>query len=144
MYVEELKRCSSCKKWKSLCYFHRNKSRKDGLCKHCKVCRKEIDRQSYIRNRDRKLQTIKQYGQTEKGKEVHIKSSKKYRQSNVEKCKAHHKLGKAIFKDKIQRPDKCSKCNKKCKPDGHHPDYNNLLKVVWLCRQCHKDLHRGD
>ncbi|SRR6266478_6240699 len=35
------------------------------------------------------------------------------------------------------RPEFCSKCNARCKPEGHHEDYNKLREVVWLCRPCH-------
>jgi len=33
-------------------------------------------------------------------------------------------------------------CGKQCLAHGHHPDYSKPLNVVWLCRECHKAVHR--
>lgn len=48
----------------------------------------------------------------------------------------------AIKEGIIVRPEKCSRCNKECKPEAHHEDYMRPLDVVWLCRQCHGFEHR--
>lgn len=50
----------------------------------------------------------------------------------------------------LQRPDRCERCQKKPKPfkdgrsaiQGHHPDYNKPLEVMWLCQSCHHEWHR--
>ncbi len=34
----------------------------------------------------------------------------------------------------------CCVCGKE-KTDGHHKDYDKPLKVTWLCRKHHKELH---
>lgn len=46
-------------------------------------------------------------------------------------------VNKAVLDGDLVRPGHCSKCEKACKPDGHHPDYDKPLEVVWLCRKCH-------
>lgn len=28
------------------------------------------------------------------------------------------------------------------KVEGHHPDYKKPLEVIWMCRQCHSQLHK--
>ena len=48
----------------------------------------------------------------------------------------------AIKEGKIVRSDECSSCGKKCKPDGHHDDYNKPLEVIWVCKPCHAAKHR--
>lgn len=71
-------------------------------------------------------------------KEKIDKINEEYRKSNLEKVKAHNDLNHAIEKGKIIRPDRCSKCKRECKPEGHHEDYDKPLDVVWLCRSCHR------
>lgn len=68
------------------------------------------------------------------------KATNKYHWNNLRKCHAHALLHHAIKTGKIKRPNKCSNCNKKCKPEGHHKDYDKPLEVVWLCFQCHKNI----
>jgi hypothetical protein len=60
-----------------------------------------------------------------------------------ERGRAGQRVKYAIKKGQLIRPTHCSHCNKECKPDGHHPDYEKPLEVIWLCRKCHKDLHKG-
>jgi|SRR5690554_810910 hypothetical protein len=49
----------------------------------------------------------------------------------------------AIKKGILERPDACAWCGKKGPVEGHHGDYAEPLKVLWLCRSCHKILHSG-
>jgi len=47
-----------------------------------------------------------------------------------------------IKNGRIKRPKICSKCGKSAKNiDGHHPNYNEEFKVIWLCRSCHFKEH---
>ncbi len=55
--------------------------------------------------------------------------------------KANALLRYAVKTGKIKRPEKCSKCDVRCKPLGHHPDYSKPYEVVWLCHRCHGQLH---
>lgn len=47
----------------------------------------------------------------------------------------------AITDFSLVRPDNCSKCNAICKPDAHHPDYNDARNIIWLCKDCHRKVH---
>lgn len=58
-------------------------------------------------------------------------------QKNKEKRRAHVLLNRAVKSGKLKRPDNCSECGKKCKPDGHHKDYTQPFDVIWMCRACH-------
>jgi len=71
-------------------------------------------------------------------------SDRAWRLRNLEKVAAHRKLARAILSGAIVRPDNCQACGKKCKAEGHHPDYALALSVFWLCPQCHKQIHRGE
>lgn len=42
----------------------------------------------------------------------------------------------------LVRPEKCSKCNKKCKPDAANISKNykrDASDYIWLCRKCHME-----
>ena len=62
---------------------------------------------------------------------------KKWYQENGRKRVKVYWLKKWI----INKPLFCSFCKQNNKVDGHHPEYNEPLKVVWLCKSCHKKLH---
>lgn len=94
------------------------------------------------------LRRLSDPGRFEKNKAKHFSWSKNNRerinaqqrewyQKNKEKRMAHVILSRAINAGKIMRPQTCSECSKKCKPDGHHVDYTKPLEVIWICRACH-------
>ena len=39
-------------------------------------------------------------------------------------------------------PEPCSVCGTTAKIEAHHIDYNEPLKVEWLCKAHHADVHR--
>ena len=45
---------------------------------------------------------------------------------------------RALRNGLLKRPDKCSRCGLIGKIEGHHPDYDKPLEVIWLCRKCHR------
>lgn len=50
---------------------------------------------------------------------------------------AHSAVARALRTGVLARPDKCERCEKSCKPEGHHDDYAEPLAVQWLCSACH-------
>lgn len=83
------------------------------------------------------------YGQTPQYKESIKKRGIKYNFRNPEKILAHKKLSYAVRSGKIDKPKNCSRCCAEGKLDGHHEDYSKPLDVVWVCRLCHSEIHRG-
>ena len=61
----------------------------------------------------------------------------------LKKTKVRSIFANAVAAGTINRPSVCSVCLADCKPEGHHPSYDHPLEVVWMCRQCHRDLHRS-
>jgi len=59
----------------------------------------------------------------------------KYKQNARANLNYHVKVGN-IFK-----PPQCTVCKKVKIVEGHHMDYTKPLDVIWLCRQCHSDIH---
>ncbi len=63
-----------------------------------------------------------------------------YKKKNKEKHNAHYAVTVAIWKGKVKRPDHCSMCGKKCKPQAHHHKgyaLEHRFDVIWLCSVCH-------
>lgn len=60
----ETKTCNKCGEVKSLDEFHKDKKRKDGYCHSCKICIKQY------RQSEKGKESIKRYNQSEKGKET--------------------------------------------------------------------------
>lgn len=77
-----------------------------------------------------------------KNRDKYIARNLEYVVNNKEVHRAHGKVGTAVLSGKLNKPAKCSKCNKKAKRiEGHHSDYTKPLDVIWLCCKCHRNLH---
>lgn len=52
-------------------------------------------------------------------------------------------VARAVKRGDLVKPKECSWCGATDQPiEGHHPDYDRPLMVVWICRRCHKAHHR--
>lgn len=70
---------------------------------------------------------------------------KKYAQNNRLKINARSVHQYYINKGDIIRPDICTQCGRKRKYiHGHHYDYSKPLEVIWLCHNCHVNLHAAE
>lgn len=134
-----MKQCSACKIIKDLSFFPKNKHSKDGLHNACKECRRAINKKWREDNREHKKNQDKDY---------RIKNPEKFRQyvarwrlKSPEKVEAHAEVKKAI-QDGILKPQSCLLCGSNTKIEGHHPCYSKPLEVIWVCRSCHKVLHK--
>ena len=120
------KRCSRCNEIKSLFSFYLDKRSKDGLMSACKSCRYE---------------TLRKWRDSypEKYREISRKNGKKIGKiSSIHSYISYHTI-----KGNIIRPSVCSLCNKENKDiHAHHNDYSRKLDVVWVCRLCHKKIHK--
>lgn len=63
-------------------------------------------------------------------------------QTRRERTKTRNLTKQAIKSGILVRPDKCELCSVVSKLDAHHLDYNDHLKVQWLCKPCHRTLHK--
>lgn len=136
-----IKRCSKCKESKSLSSFTKNKHTKSGLNYWCKECTRKNSQSGYFKNRTYRLKQVEEYHKTDKGRNVLKKSVKKWIDKNPEKSFCHQAVLIAKRKGLIKE-SKCQFCGED-KVVAHHEDYTKPLEVTWLCRQHHKDLHRG-
>lgn len=67
-----------------------------------------------------------------------------YYYNNKDKARARALVGKAVLRGELVVPEHCKECgmtNGDNRLEGHHHDYAKPLDVVWLCKQCHENLH---
>jgi hypothetical protein len=124
-----LKRCSCCKKLKRKKAFHKCSSRKDGVQRHCKVCRKKIDHDRYAANPEKHRETRKKYAKTHKKELRHYQIEKKYGITAEQWDKLFKKQGK-----------KCAICGSKRSGNKHgwDTDHNHETGKARgiLCHGC--------
>lgn len=92
-------------------------------------------------NRSQRISHYHEVKKTERYKELAKKRAKKKIENNPEKYKARYLVRNAIVAGKLKKPTRCSVCKKQGRIHGHHPDYSKPLEVVWLCDQCHRQIH---
>ncbi len=128
-------KCSHCKgefKREDVVINSRSISPKDGreiIYYYCNACSTE---------------RTKKYRQTKKGKQNVFQAVYRSIEKHQEKQNARMKLHWAIKSGKIVKPNCCSKCKEEKKLEAHHTDYSQPFKVKWLCKVCHKIIHRKE
>jgi hypothetical protein len=77
----------------------------------------------------------------EKNREINRERQRLERLNNPEKARARDAAYREKAKGNIKK-EKCKICGSN-KSEMHHPNYSSPLRVVWLCDQCHRDVHTG-
>ena len=130
-----MKQCAKCKLHKSFNEFNKNKSKKDGLQRICKICSRSEDRKSYLKSRETNPQL-----RLNKNKEV-LKRRKEwindFKKEGCLKCgeKRYHVLDfHHLNPSKKDFPiSGASYSYKKLKQE--------IEKCAVLCSNCHRDFH---
>lgn len=125
----------------------------------CKDCCSRRRRENYEENKKQILEDRKKYYRENKEKFANYvskyqKNSPKYRQYQnkylIKKRKSYDQKflsrqivqlalkGKMIFK-----PSKCTKCENAERIEAHHEDYSRPLDIIWVCYQCHRQIHKS-
>ena len=79
-----------------------------------------------------------------KGGVPKVVQTKRYRERHPEKIRAHSCVKRAIKRGDLIRATICEACGKPHLTEGHHEDYNQPLEVEWLCRTCHRRVHKQE
>ena len=145
-----MKICKTCKQLLSVENFYSHKAMKDGRLNICKDCtRKRVGKhrieniktiQAYDRKRGKTKQrrdAVKKYQEENRAMLNEFKCA--WRLANKHKVKAQNKARVAWLKGLIQK-NPCEVCGA-IKVEGHHPNYDEPLNVIWLCKKHHAELH---
>ncbi len=119
------KKCSKCGKIKPPSEYYKLHKGQPGTSSYCKKCYTIANRTEHRRKYNRKWLKEHKYGT------IGIPRLRRNAIASV---------GTAVRKGKLLRLP-CSVCGK-TKVQGHHPDYNKPLEVVWLCEKHHRELHK--
>ncbi|OUB48209.1 HNH endonuclease [Bacillus thuringiensis] len=127
--------CTKCGEFKDYKEYHKNKTYKDGRNGKCKVCRAEIDKLYYQKNRERHNKRTKEY--YEENKEKILNKCKEYREENKERIAESKKNWAARNKVRKSEQEKRwrenneernIKMKKKWYKKNRDRVYSNLLK----------------
>ena len=131
----KMRRCSRCKRLRSLDAYHRDRSGPDGRARRCKACVSEQTAAWARRNRAQKNAT-----------------DAAFKRRRRDRDRAHGAVKRAISRGQLERPDACERVGfngHACEGpiEAHHDDYARPLDVAWLCKLHHgiaqEMYHRG-
>lgn len=147
-----MKKCCRCKTEKAFDSFGKNRSAKDGLSFECKDCTREYRIWNRANNGDavrkadnarfhdpKRKASMARYRNSAKGKAAIAKAHVNWRSEHPLKYKASTAVGNALASGKLVRQP-CFICGER-RVEGHHPDYDQPLSVVWLCLAHHRETH---
>ena len=83
----------------------------------------------------------KKTGHYQENRQRFLDYQKRQALKHPEKINARALVNRAL-KKRILNKKPCEKCGV-LKVEGHHPDYSKPLRVIWLCRKHHIELHKA-
>lgn len=134
-----MKKCKKCGVEKSIDDFYYHEAMADKHLSFCKECVKSrvskhwYENADILRAKDRERNRKRNIDDKE-----YVEKKKEYIKTwrTPDKMKAHNMAHRSYH-----RPDFCEVCGIKCKPVGHHPNYDEPQRVIWCCGPCHKQIH---
>lgn len=129
--------CSCCKQWKTIEHFYKHE--KQGLQNWCKDCKRTYEKEyskrpEAIESQRRTYERLRDKGYFRDWKK------KQYRTPQLQAKMAARRITSLMIKNGEIEKLSCAGCGK-FESEGHHPDYNQPLLIVWLCHACHMALH---
>lgn len=159
------KTCNTCKENKSIRYFYIQKKGLHGRTGSCKECRGEYQKNYHRKN----IEKRREWGRKQRkctpnenaekylifkkknpnywkdyykqNSEKRLASNRRFFERHPERVEFYKKYYTAIRKGILVRPNECSICGEKVKTVGHHFNYEDPLKVTWMCAPCHHAVH---
>lgn len=147
------KKCFKCGEVKALSDFYKHPEMLDGHVNKCKECNK-LDvklntekRRDYYNAYDRirstkphRVEARAEYGQREEVKERKRLAARKQSAESKKRKAAAVSVNNAV-RDGRMFKQPCWVCGE-LEVQGHHPDYDSVYDVVWLCTKHHGEVHR--
>lgn len=132
------KECFKCGEVKCLSLFYKHPGMSDGHLNKCKECNKNDVRTNRRKKRDYynaydRVRNIngKPHSKNIPGRKQTLDTKRNFARTSV---------GNALRDGKLSKLP-CWTCGEK-NVQGHHPDYDSPLDVIWLCPKHHGEVHR--
>tara|TARA_R110002126_G_scaffold175224_2_gene323871 strand:- start:642 stop:1157 length:516 start_codon:yes stop_codon:yes gene_type:complete len=160
------KKCNTCKDTKSIKHFYAQKCGLLGRTGSCKDCRKTYQVKYNSENKEKRSEAGKVYSEKHReknrerhqcfkknnpdywkeyykqNKEIRLAANKRFYDKNPERRVFYSEYKKALNKGILVRPNQCCLCGVIGKIVGHHFNYDDPMKVTWVCEPCHHEIHR--
>ena len=145
------RRCAKCQKIKLAEAFYKNPGMPGGIGGYCKSCASKYQE---IWRKNKNYISSKEYYQEwyQSNKKTLQAERRKKRESNqmlkILQDRAWYEFDKALSKGLVKGPPLlCQSCRDIDKIgaqyEAHHPNYSEPLRVLWLCKSCHRREHRN-
>jgi hypothetical protein len=142
LIAEDKMICKRCGEEKNIIDFPVCSKKKNGenyYRKVCKVCYCDSVHKWNKENNDKHNANARKSYMNHKDETLH--KVKVYRMNNPQKKHAVNLINSNIRSGSIIRLKSCEICGNGGNIQGHHPDYNEPLRVVWVCVSCHRKIH---
>jgi hypothetical protein len=133
------KTCKACKQTKGLDKFYRHVGSRDGLLNKCAECVKQDARDRWRKDIDKSRARARELYQRPEIKKQRARYALEASQAYAWKFAARLAVKKALYSGQLVRQP-CEVCGDP-KTDAHHPNYDEPLRVNWLCRLHHAARH---
>lgn len=146
--------CTICKKIKSLEDFGKSSKGKYGHDAQCKKCKYQKNgRKNFLQAKERCYVNAARWKKKNR-EQVNQRARERYAidktpisnrdRKHYLKRKAQNMVQNRVADGRMVKPSFCSICNCESKRiEGHHADYSKPLEIIWVCSQCHHDIHKS-
>ena len=132
--------CFKCNKTLPLTEFYKHFAMGDGHLNKCKECTKK----DVLLHRQNNIERIRAYdnkrAKLPHNKAAHVANTRKRRSEDSRYMRAHNAVARAVKKGILIKTN-CQWCDREDNVHGHHDNYDEPLKVMWLCPVCHRQRH---
>ena len=147
-----IKVCGNCKRELDVTEFYKHS--RDGYQSVCKECKRELGRayNKTPRRKEYNQQFIKKlidegyyqnYAQKPEVKARRARQQREYSQNPKLRIRYFARwYAKRMIRNGTIEKEPCAICGKE-QVEAHHPDYNEPLLIVWLCKDCHREIHKA-
>ncbi len=153
--VNGIKVCCMCKEAKPVSEFGKCSQVKDGLRSRCRECRVVDSHVYYQQNKarvgavNRKYKAAHRDEVNARGRRYYaahhaeaVETMRRYRLKHPDRYRARNKINNNLAGGRTKKPGVCDVCgHTSARLEAHHHlgyAEDNWLKVLWLCRSCHR------